>query len=393
MTSNMEKATILVADDEFSVRDVISRRLTEEGYECAVACDGTDALKKLNAREFGLALLDIKMPGRLGTDVLEQIQVKCPDTAAIMITAVNDVETAISSLNTGAYDYVVKPVNLNALVISVEMALDKRRLILENREYRLHLEDRVKEQAEKIRDSFLNSIASLAYALEANDRYTSGHSQRVTEMAVAIARELSMPEDEVEKIRLAGLLHDIGKIGVRESVLNKPGRLTDEEYREVMAHPEIGERILSPVVEDVEILRMVRHHHERYDGGGYPDGLSGEELSEETGVVAVVEACSNMSSSAEGKEKLSQGARILAVADAYDAMTSDRPYRRAMSLQDACAELEKGKGRQFDPVVVSAFLRILHGTAEYKAPAVAVPLPVKEVESLPSIGESASQCS
>ena len=375
MTSNMEKATILVADDEFSVRDVISRRLTEEGYECAVACDGTDALKKLNAREFGLALLDIKMQGRLGTDVLEQIQVKCPDTAAIMITAVNDVETAISSLNTGAYDYVVKPVNLNALVISVEMALDKRRLILENREYRLHLEDRVKEQAEKIRDSFLNSIASLAYALEANDRYTSGHSQRVTEMAVAIARELSMPEDEVEKIRLAGLLHDIGKIGVRESVLNKPGRLTDEEYREVMAHPEIGERILSPVVEDVEILRMVRHHHERYDGGGYPDGLSGEELSEETGVVAVVEACSNMSSSAEGKEKLSQGARILAVADAYDAMTSDRPYRWAMSLQDACAEMEKGKGRQFDPVVVGAFLRILHGTAEYKAPAVAVTTP------------------
>lgn len=375
MTSNMEKATILVADDEFSVRDVISRRLTEEGYECAVACDGTDALKKLNAREFGLALLDIKMQGRLGTDVLEQIQVKCPDTAAIMITAVNDVETAISSLNTGAYDYVVKPVNLNALVISVEMALDKRRLILENREYRLHLEDRVKEQAEKIRDSFLNSIASLAYALEANDRYTSGHSQRVTEMAVAIARELSMPEDEVEKIRLAGLLHDIGKIGVRESVLNKPGRLTDEEYREVMAHPEIGERILSPVVEDVEILRMVRHHHERYDGGGYPDGLSGEELSEETGVVTVVEACSNMSSSAEGKEKLSQGARILAVADAYDAMTSDRPYRWAMSLQDACAEMEKGKGRQFDPVVVGAFLRILHGTAEYKAPAVAVTTP------------------
>jgi len=372
MTSNMEKATILVADDEFSVRDIISRRLTEEGHECAVACDGTDALKKLNAREFGLALLDIKMPGRLGTDVLEQIQVKCPDTAAIMITAINDVETAITSLKMGAYDYIVKPVNLNALVISVEMALDKRRLILENREYRLHLEDKVKEQAEKIRDSFLNSIASLAYALEANDRYTSGHSQRVTEMAVAIARELSMPEDEVEKIRLAGLLHDIGKIGVRESVLNKPGRLTDEEYREVMAHPEIGERILSPVVEDVEILRMVRHHHERYDGGGYPDGLSGEELSEETGVVVVVEACSNMSSSAEGKEKLSQGARILAVADAYDAMTSDRPYRWAMSLQDACAEMEKGKGRQFDPVVVGAFLRILHGTAEYKAPAAAV---------------------
>jgi len=374
MTNDVEKATILVADDEFSVRDIISRRLTEEGYECAVACDGTDALKKLNAREFGLALLDIKMPGKLGTDVLEQIQIKCPDTAAIMITAVNDVETAITSLKMGAYDYIVKPVNLNTLVVSVERALDKRRLILENREYRLHLEEKVKEQAEKIRDSFLNSIASLANALEANDRYTSGHSQRVTEMAVAIARELSMSEDEIEKIRLAGLLHDIGKIGVRESVLNKPGRLTDEEYREVMAHPEIGERILSPVVGDMEILKMVRHHHERYDGNGYPDGLSGEEVSEETAVVAVVEACSDMSS-AEGKEKLSQGARILAVADAYDAMTSDRPYRRAMSLQDACAEMENGRGRQFAPVVVDAFLRILHGTAEYKGRAVAVATP------------------
>ena len=377
MRSNAEKGRILVVDDEFSVRDFISGKLSDEGHKCTVASDGTSALRKLNAHQFDLALLDIRMPGRLGTDVLREIQVRYPDTGVIMVTAIADVETAIKSMKMGAYDYIVKPVDLNMLVVSVDKALDKRRLILENREYQLHLEEKVAAQTEKIRKSFLNSITSLAYALEAKDKYTSGHSQRVTETAVAIARELGMSEESIEKIRLAGLVHDVGKIGLRESVLNKPGRLTDEEYRHVMSHCEIGERILSPVVEDEEILRMVRHHHERYDGSGYPDGLSGEDIPEGTRILAVADAYTNISGNSTKKEQLSQGARILAVADAYDAMTSDRPYRQAMSPQSACAELERGKAKQFDPVMVDAFLTIMHRTTDYRYRKDVVATPVR----------------
>ncbi|MBL7209756.1 MAG: response regulator [Dehalococcoidia bacterium] len=372
MRTDGEKARILVADDDLSVRDVVSRRLLEAGYECTVAADGTSALRKLRAHQFDLALLDIRMPGKLGTDVLKEIQAKYPDTAAIMITAISDVETAISSMRSGAYDYIVKPVNFNMLMVSVDGALEKRRLILENREYQVHLEEKVQEQTDMIRRSFLNSITSLAYALEAKDKYTSGHSRRVTETAVAVARELDMSEDKVEKIRLAGLLHDVGKIGVRESILNKQGKLTHEEYRHIMSHAEIGERILSPVVEHEEILKMVRHHHERYDGTGYPDGLSGEEIPQGAMVLAVADAYSNLSDNSAQKQNLPQGARILAVADAYDAMTSDRPYRQGMSPEDASAELERGKGKQFDPVVVNAFLRMMQKTTDYTRPEISI---------------------
>jgi len=177
-----------------------------------------------------------------------------------------------------------------------------------------------------------NAIIALACSLEAKNKYTSGHSRRVAEISVAVARELDMPRDTIEKIRLGGWVHDVGKIGVRESILNKKGRLTEPEYRHVTFHPEVGERILAPVLEDEEILKIVRHHHERYDGGGYPDGLSGEQTS--------------------------LGARILQVADAFDAMTSERPYRKAMNTEAACAEIDRCKGTQFDPEVAGAFLRI-----------------------------------
>jgi len=240
----------------------------------------------------------------------------------------------------GAYDYVTKPFNLGEVTLSVERALEKRRLELEIRDYQLHLEQKVEEQAQKIRTAFLNAITSLAYALEAKDKYTSGHSQRVAGISVAIAAELGLSKTEIEKIRLAGLIHDIGKIGVREAVLNKPGKVSAKEYQHILSHSDIGEHILTPIVEDEAILKAVRHHHERYDGRGYPDGLSGEQIP--------------------------LGARILAVADAYDAMKSERPYRGAMSVETACAEIERGKGTQFDPEVVDAFLR----TTKFACPVV-----------------------
>lgn len=334
-----KKARLLIVDDEPSVLDILSHRLGREGYRCTTSPGGEDALKKLARYRFHLVLCDIRMPGKSGMELLREMQVTYPDTGVIMVTAVADVQTAIKAMKMGAYDYIIKPFDLNMVVVSIDRALDKRRLILENRNYQLHLENEVEKQTEKVREGFLDAVKSLAYALEAKDEYTSGHSQRVTDVAVAIAQELCISEEDIERVRLAGLLHDIGKIGVRDSVLNKSGRLTDEEYQHIIAHCQLGEYILSPIIKDEEVLKMVRYHHERYDGNGYPDRLWGAPQS--------------------GSEGIPQGARILAVADAYDAMTSDRPYRRAVSPEAACAELERCKGTQFDPLVIDALVRVI----------------------------------
>jgi len=331
---------ILIVDDEVVIRSFLHRELSDEGYHCQEARSADQALDRLRSNAVELVILDIKMPGKSGTDLLPEIKARYPDTAVIMATAVTDTNIAIQCMKQGAYDYLTKPFSLDEVILSVDRALERRRLELENRDYQQHLEQKVAEQAKKIRASFLSAITALAYALEAKDKYTSGHSQRVAKISVAIAKELGMPQDSIDKIRLAGLVHDIGKIGVKESVLNKTGKLTDEEYQQIKSHCEAGEHILIPVVEDEEILRAVRHHHERYDGRGYPDGLSGE--------------------------RIPLGARILAVADAYDAMTSERPYREAMSAETAYIEIERGKSIQFDPEVADAFLR----TTKVDSPAV-----------------------
>lgn len=343
------KVEILIVDDEAGIREVLSRKLSSAGFQCLTARDGIKAMKLLKSRQADLVLLDVNMPGKSGAAVLKDIKAKYPDMAVIMVTAVTDVQAVISIMNDGAYDYVIKPVELNTLFFSINRALEKRRLILENREYQLDLERKVAEQTNRIRQSFLNAITSLANALDAKDKYTHGHSQRVTETAVAIAAEMGITPNAIEKIELAGLLHDIGKIGLSEAILNKPGKLSEEELMLVRLHPEIGERILKPLIEDEEILELIRHHHECYDGSGYPDGLSGAPPVEEKG------------ESASAKVKsLSLGAMALTLADAFDAMTSNRPYRKSMSIEAACAELERCKGKQFCPDVVDAFIRLLN---------------------------------
>lgn len=338
MTTKQER--ILIVDDEELVRRLLHQRLSAEGYQCHEAGSAKQAVDKLLNNSFGLVILDIKMPGKSGVELLPKIKASHPDIAVIMATAVTDTNTAIQCMKQGAYDYVTKPFNLDEVVLSVGRALEKRRLGLENRDYQQHLEQKVEAQARKIRVSFLSAVTALAYALEAKDEYTSGHSQRVAEISIAVAKELGMPRYSIEKIRLAGLIHDIGKIGMRESILNKLGRLTNEEFHQVKRHPEIGEHILNPIVDDEKIIMVVRHHHEHYDGTGYPDGLSGEQIP--------------------------LGARILALADTYDAMTSKRSYRRAMSAEAACSEIERCKGTQFDPEVVDAFLR----TTKFAGPVV-----------------------
>ena len=329
MTNKQE--TILIVDDEELIRKLLHQKLSDEGYHCERAGSAEQALDKLQDNSFELVILDIKMPGKSGIELLPEIKANYPDIAVIMSTAITDTNVAIQCMKQGAYDYLNKPFSLDEVILSVYRALEKRRLVIENREYQRHLEQKVEAQASRIRASFLSAVTALVYALEAKDEYTSGHSQRVAEVSVAIARELGLQRDNIEKIRLAGLIHDIGKIGMRESILNKPAGLTEEEFQHIKYHPEIGERILNPIVDDEEILMMVRHHHERYDGNGYPDRLSGEQIP--------------------------LGARILTVADSYDAMTSERPYRKAMSVEFACAEVERFKGTQFDPRVADAFLR------------------------------------
>ena len=211
-------------------------------------------------------------------------------------------------------------------------ALEKRRLILENRDYQERLEERVAAQARRLEELFLAGIQALAEALEVKDPYTRGHSVRVSQYSTAIARALRLEEDVVRQIELGGHVHDIGKIGVREEVLNKPARLTDEEYQHIMTHPVVGWRILSPLLAETPAsLNIVRSHHERFDGGGVPDGLAGAAIPIE--------------------------ARIAAVADSLDAMTSGRPYRPAVpGWSEALAELRRHGGTQFDPVVVEAAL-------------------------------------
>ena len=322
---------ILVVDDEVLIRKLLHQKLSAEGYQCQEAEGAVQALDKLRNNAIGLVILDIKMPGKPGMELLPEIRAMYPDVAVIMATAIADTNIAIQCMKQGAYDYITKPFNLEEVTLSVDRTLGKRRLELENRDYQQRLEQKVEAQARRIRASFISAVTSLVYALEAKDRYTSGHSQRVSDMAVDTAKELGLPQDSIEKIRLAGLIHDIGKIGVRESILSKPSGLTEEEFQNVRCHPELGEHILTPIVDDEEILMMVRHHHERFDGTGYPDGLKAESVP--------------------------LGARILAVADTYDAMTSERSYREAMNVETAFAEIEQGKGTQFDPSVADAFLR------------------------------------
>ncbi|HJX03472.1 MAG TPA: HD domain-containing phosphohydrolase [Dehalococcoidia bacterium] len=324
---------ILVVDDEPLVREMLSRRLAKQGYTAKVASNADEALSVLSDNEIALVLLDVSMPGRSGMEVLADIESRWPDTMVIMVTAISDVKTAIDAMRIGAYDYLIKPVDIDIMILSVTRALEKRHLIMENREYHLNLEEKVQKQTKEIRNSYLNTIKSLAFALEAKDKYTHGHSERVTNVATALAEAMQLPQETIEKIKLAGLVHDIGKIGVKEDILNKAGKLTTEEYEHIKTHCEIGNKILEPVINDDRILDMVTHHHERMDGKGYPHGLTEGQISIE--------------------------ARILMTSDAYDAMSSDRPYRKALDIGVIRAELEKGKGSQFDPAVVDLLLHLL----------------------------------
>jgi len=327
------QARILVVDDEDTIRELLQETLSQEGYACHSAASVDEAAAQLQQQPFNLVICDVKMPGRSGLELLQIIRENYPDTATLMATAVAELTPAIESLKMGAHDYLVKPFNLSEIALSVKMALHTKQLERENKEYQLHLEEKVKEQTRATRELFLGGIRALIEALEAKDEYTRGHSQRVMHLCQAVARQLSFSDPETEKLCLAAQLHDIGKIGVKDAILNKPGPLTPEEYTHVLGHVLVGEKILRPILREEDMLAAVKYHHEHCDGTGFPEHLRGEQIP--------------------------LGARILAVPDAYDAMTSDRPYRPPLSPQDAATHLREASGTKFDPQVVDALLAAL----------------------------------
>lgn len=325
-------ANCLIVDDEPSVRRSLVRMLQAQGFTCFEAGSGTEALGVLERiGEAPLVISDMRMPELDGIGLLETIRQQYPDTSVIMLTGMSETTTAVDCLHMGAADFLLKPISVAELHARVSRVLEKRALVLQNRFYQQHLERQVHEQAQRIQELFLQGVQMLARALEAKDAYTSGHSIRVSQYAVGTAQRLGFDGVSLDGIRLGGELHDIGKIGMREAVLHKPGTLTDEEFRQITEHPALGERMLQPLAqESPDVLRIVRSHHERLDGRGFPDGLRGEKIPIE--------------------------ARIVAVADAFDAMTTERPYRDARQPVDAVEELRRVAGTQLDPAAVEAFV-------------------------------------
>jgi len=330
---------ILIVDDDASVRDVISVLLQEEGYECRTAAGAEEALEIAAQEAPPLVISDMKMPGRDGIWLLEAFRERHPETAVVMLTGYGDTEAAVDCLRRGAVDYLLKPPKLTDLIRAIERALAKRRIELARKRYQKKLERKVRDRTAELRSAFKdiantyqNTLLALVAALDAREHETSDHSQRVVKYTVAIAERLTLQGADMEELGRGALLHDVGKIGVPDAVLLKPGKLTTDEWTEMRKHPDIGYQMIQSIPFLATPATIVLSHQERYDGGGYPRKLRGEEIH--------------------------IGARIFAVADTLDAMTSDRPYRKATSFENAMAEIQRCAGSQFDPEVVRAFADI-----------------------------------
>jgi len=330
---------ILIVDDDASVRDVISVLLQEEGYECRTASSAEAALDISAADAPPLVISDMKMPGRDGIWLLEAFRERYPETAVIMLTGYGDTEAAVDCLRRGAVDYLLKPPKLTDLIRAIERALAKRRIELARKRYQKKLERKVRDRTSELRTAlkdvqhtYQSTLLALVAALDAREHETSDHSQRVVEYTTAIANRLGIRGPELEEIGRGALLHDIGKIGVPDAVLLKPARLTTQEWAEMKRHPDIGYQMIQGIPFLSTPAAIVLSHQERFDGKGYPRGLIGEEIH--------------------------IGARIFALADTLDAMTSDRPYRQGTSFENAVNEIERCASTQFDPEVVRAFMDI-----------------------------------
>ena len=308
-----------------ATRDMRARRL-------AVAAA---AWAHLQEHPVDLATLDITMPGGSGLDLLDQIRQTLPDTAAIMLTAEGDTAKAIRALTAGAYGYLIKPVERQELLIQVSNALERRRLVIENREYTQELENKVREQTRAIRMAHEETIHRLVKASLYRDEETGAHIKRTGWYSELLAATIGWDRERVEQIRLAAPMHDIGKIGIPDAILCKPGKLTPDEFAVMQTHAQLGAKLLAG--SQSPVLRMAHEialgHHERWDGSGYPSGLKGTEIPE--------------------------AARIVAIVDVYDALTHDRVYRPALPEQEVLTILRAGRGTHFDPELLDVFMSLL----------------------------------
>ncbi|OKY76563.1 MAG: hypothetical protein BM485_04875 [Desulfobulbaceae bacterium DB1] len=332
MNEIQSRHQILLVDDEKIICDTFSRLLNYAGYECRTAHNGREALTLLAEQEFSLMLSDINMPEMSGIELLESARKNFPELAVLMISGVDDREIAINCLEMGAFGYIIKPVQMNELVINVANALHRRELEIDNNRYNQQLEELVAERTLELHLAREETIMTLGKAAEFRDNETAQHTMRMSHYCRLLARKSGLLEKECEKIRLASPLHDIGKIGISDTILLKPGRLTDEEFRTIQLHPEIGYRILADAKS--ELLRLgasiAYTHHEKYDGSGYPRKLKGKDIPIE--------------------------GRIAAICDVFDALTTNRVYKDAIPVDKAVDILVEGRGKHFDPELLDIFL-------------------------------------
>jgi putative nucleotidyltransferase with HDIG domain len=326
-----------VVDDEDSIREIVCSMLQASGYPCQQAASGVEALAILNSgEEFALMLTDLMMRDLDGIGLLEQTKIKFPEMPVIMVTAVHDISVALTAIRNGAYDYLLKPFEREQLLAACRRALETRRLKLENRAYQSNLESLVAARTEQLRQtmndlerSYDITLEALGDALDLKDSETEGHSKRVTAFTIAMARAIGLPSERIKVIARGAFLHDIGKMAIPDAILRKPGPLTEEEKSIMREHCYRGYQMLRKIPFLSEASEIVYSHQEKYDGTGYPRKLKGDEIP--------------------------MGARIFAVADTLDAITSDRCYRAAQSITAAREEIIRFSGIQFDPSVVSVF--------------------------------------
>ena len=334
--SLMENGKILVIDDDMSARESL-RMVLKDRYAVALASDAEEGLNYLQKESFDLMILDIKMPRMDGIATLQEIKKLSPETEVMLLTAYASLETARDAVRYGAFDYLIKPFDKDDLLNAVRKGLQKRLASQSSKVEHEHLRIRaslLEEQISRAKSdliaSFEGTINALLLAIDAKDSYTNAHSRRVSELSCAIAKGLGLGSSVIEGLKHASLIHDIGKIGIDESILRKQGSLSIEEYEVMKKHPEIGVTIVSAVPFLEEAIPVILHHHERYDGRGYPTGLKGKDIP--------------------------LSARIVAVADAIDAMLRSRPYRSSLPEELIRKELKDNAGTQFDPLVARVVL-------------------------------------
>lgn len=342
---NVEAKKILVADDDDMVRTTISNILQMFGYNVVAVADGFEVIEKIDDT-FDVVILDINMPVQDGFETMEKLNAFDYEIPVLFLTGAGSMDYAVKAMNLGAYDFLTKPIeDLDIFIVKIKRAVEKRMYVLQERQYKAALEDDIQvkakqlEKQNKLLHTYSNSLeqatvqlmSSLQNAMEEKDYYTAGHTMRVTEYALMLGRAMDLPENEITILRRAAQFHDIGKLVIDLSCIQKPGKLNEEEWLLIRKHPSVGANIIQPLGFMKREQVIIRHHHERMDGKGYPDGLTGDELDDLTKIIIVV--------------------------DSYDAMTSKRNYRKNMSMEQALIELEKCSGTQFDKTMVDYFSR------------------------------------